>query len=175
VEELSNVLCGKSRPGHFRGVTTVVLKLLNIVSPDVMYLGQKDAQQAVIIKKTVENLNVPVKIKVLPTIREKDGVAMSSRNSYLDANQRRQATILFKALTSAKNMILSGERDSQKIVETIRHLIESNTTSSRIDYIECVDRETLRPVTVLSGGILIALAVWFGQTRLIDNTGVRVS
>ncbi len=175
VEELSDVLCGKFRPGHFRGVATVVLKLLNIVLPDVLYLGEKDAQQAVIIKKMAEDLNVAVKIKVLPTIREKDGVAMSSRNSYLDATRRQEAAILFKALTAAKAMILKGERDSQRAIKMIQNLIESHAPLSRIDYIECVDHKNLKPLTVLSGDILIALAVWFGQTRLIDNICVRVS
>ncbi len=174
VEGLSDILCGKFRPGHFRGVTTVVLKLLNIVSPHRLYLGQKDAQQAVIIQKMVEDLNVPVKVKVLPTVREEDGLAMSSRNAYLTAQERQEARILFEALNLATTKILSGERDSKNIVGMIRDLIRSKTQTSRIDYIECVDARSLEPLTILSGDILIALAVWFGAARLIDNICVRL-
>ncbi len=173
VEELSQVLCGRSRLGHFKGVATVVSKLLNIVSPDVLYLGQKDAQQTVILSKMVENLNFPVQVKVLPTVRERDGLAMSSRNSYLTEQQRKDAPILFQALSSAKTMILEGERNSQKITQSISQMISKNT-NGRIDYIECVNARTLKPLKVSSGIVLIALAVWFGQTRLIDNLTVRI-
>ena len=174
VEKLDQVLCGKSRPGHFRGVTTVVAKLLNIVSPNILYLGQKDAQQAIIIRKMVNDLNFPVIIKILPTIRERDGLAMSSRNSYLNPSQRQEAMILFQVLHSAEEKILSGERNVKRIVGLIRMLITKNTLA-RIDYIECVDADTLHSLERLSGRVLIALAVWFGNTRLIDNITVRVT
>ncbi len=170
VEEtkLSRHLCGLSRPTHFRGVTTVVLKLFNIVLPDVAYFGQKDAQQALLIKRMVRDLNVPVKIEVLPTVREKDGLAMSSRNEYLTPEQRRQATVLFKALTEAKRRIDSGERKADKIQETIKAIIES-AREAKIDYISIANRDTLDEVENLRGNVLIALAVFIGKTRLIDN------
>lgn len=173
VEELSCVLCGRSRPGHFKGITTVVAKLLNIISPDVMYLGQKDAQQVVILKKVVEDLNFSVKVRIHPTAREPNGLAMSSRNSYLTPKQRNEASILFQALNSAKNKILKGEHDPQKIIQVISDMISQNS-SGRIDYIECVNAENLRPLEILSGNILMALAVWFGRARLIDNLTVRI-
>jgi len=173
VEELSCVLCGRSREGHFKGVATVVLKLLNIVSPDVLYLGQKDAQQAVILSKMIEDLNFSLKVKVHPTVRERDGLAMSSRNSYLNQQQRKEAPILFQALNSAKTNILEGERHSQKIIQFISNMISQNT-NGRVDTIECVNAQTLKPLKMLSGIVLIALAVWFGQARLIDNLTVRI-
>ena len=168
----NNQLCGRSRPGHFKGVTTVVGKLLNIVTPDVMYLGQKDAQQAIILKKMVEDLNFDVQIKVCPIIRETDGLAMSSRNQYLSKQERQEAPILFQALNAAKQRILAGERNSKKIIQTITSLIKSHSTSV-IEYIECVEANSLTPLKILKGNILIALAVKFGNTRLIDNIVVR--
>ena len=172
VERLGNCLCGKSRPGHFKGVTTVVAKLLNIVSPDVLYLGQKDAQQVVIIRTMMEDLNFPSNVKVLATVREKDGLAMSSRNRYLTPLERKEAPILFQALRSAKEKILDGERNPDRIIEMIRSMISKNS-NGRIDYIECLKAKTLEPMIALSGEVLIALAVWFNQTRLIDNILVR--
>lgn len=172
-EGLGSVLCGRSRPGHFKGVATVVSKLLNIVSPDVLYLGQKDAQQAVILGKMVEDLNFPVRVKILPTVREQDGLAMSSRNSYLNQAQRKEAPILFRTLNSAKTRILEGERNPSKIIQSISQMISQNT-NGRIDYVECVNAKTLEPLKVFSGNVLIALAVWFGRTRLIDNLTVRI-
>ncbi len=173
VERLGNYLCGKSRPGHFKGVATVVAKFLNIVLPDVLYLGQKDAQQALIIQRMIEDLNFPVKVKVLSTVREMDGLAMSSRNNYLTPQERKEAPILFQTLNSAKEKILAGEADIHSIIEMMRSTISKNTTG-RIDYIECVNARTLEPINVLGGEVLIAVAVWFGQARLIDNLMVRI-
>ena len=173
VKELGEALCGKFRPRHFDGVTTVVAKLLNIVLPDRLYLGQKDAQQAVIIKRMVADLNFPVLVKILPTVREKDGLAMSSRNAYLDVRQRQTAPILYKTLRAAQTAVREGEKNSLRITKLIRSRIESQSAGP-IDYVECVDAETLRPLKVLHGKVLIALAVWFGKARLIDNILVRI-
>ncbi len=173
VEQLSNVLCGESRSGHFRGVATVVAKLLNIVCPDKLYLGQKDAQQAVIIKQMVNDLNFPSKIEVMPTVRENDGLAMSSRNSYLSMKHREEVPVLFKSLKLAKYKILKGETSAGQIIRQIRSNITQNT-SGRIDYIECVNAETLQPLRTLTGRVLIAVAVWFGRARLIDNIILRI-
>ncbi len=173
VERLSNSLCGKFRPGHFKGVATVVAKLLNMVSPDVLYLGQKDAQQCVVVKQMIKDLDFPVKVKIAPTVRETDGLAMSSRNKYLNSSQRQEAAILYKSLKQAKQLIAAGERDGAKIIQKIRSMIFANS-SSRIDYIECLDFETLEHLSLLKGKILIALAVWFGQTRLIDNITIDI-
>lgn len=168
VEVLSDQLCGATRPGHFKGVATVVAKLMNIVSPDVMYLGQKDAQQAVIIKKMVDDLNFPVKVKVMPTVREKDGLAMSSRNSYLTAEERREATVLYRSLQEAKRQIQAGERSAARIIQLIQKEIKKYSLA-KVDYIQCVDAENLNSVGKISGKTLIALAVYFGRARLIDN------
>ena len=168
VEDLSNVLCGKFRPGHFKGVATVVTKLINIVSPDVAYFGQKDAQQAIIIKKMVEDLNIAVKIKAMPTIREKDGLAMSSRNTYLHKDQRRDAVVLYQALTKALDLIRQGNRDSLDIIRKMRRLINKRR-SANIQYIFIVCPQDLKPVDKIRGKVLIALAVFIGKTRLIDN------
>lgn len=172
VEGLSGVLCGKSRPGHFRGMATVVIKLFNIVSPDAAYFGQKDAQQTVIIKKMACDLNIPIKIKVIPTLRQKDGLALSSRNLYLSKGERADAFVLYDSLNSAKELIDSGIRDTDKIIKNMRRLIcEKNT--AKIDYLSIVDLDTLEPVKKITGNTLIALAVWIGKTRLIDNIIVR--
>jgi len=169
VEDLSDVLCGKFRRGHFRGVTTVVTKLFNLVWPNIAYFGQKDAQQAVIIKKMVEDLNIPVKIKVMPTIREKDGLAMSSRNKYLNPKERKKATILYKALRLAKNLINQGEDNPLKIKQKMYHLLKQEKLA-RVQYIEIVDLKDLRPLKkIIKKNTLIALAVFIGKTRLIDN------
>lgn len=173
VNSLSNILCGKFRPGHFKGVTTIIAKLLNIVQPHVLYLGQKDAQQAAILKRMVKNLNFPLSVKVMPTIREKDGLALSSRNSYLDSKQRQDAAILYKALQHGKSLIENGERHPDNVIESIRKFI-SAMNPAKIDYIECRDALTFHPPTELQGTILIALAVWIGETRLIDNIAVRI-
>ena len=168
VEDLSKVLCGASRPGHFRGVTTVVLKLFNIVQPDVAYLGQKDAQQAIVIKRMVKDLNLPVKIKTQPTVREKDGLAMSSRNTCLSKEQRKDATILFKSLQTAVGMIKSGYKSPRKIIAKMRKMIKSRR-GVRIDYIKIVNIDDLSEIEKIRGHLLIAAAVVFGKTRLIDN------
>jgi len=173
VEDLSNVLCGASRPGHFRGVTTVVLKLFNVVGADIAYFGRKDAQQAIIIKKMATDLNLSVKIKALPVVREKDGLAMSSRNSYLRREQRENAIILYKSLQTAVGMIKSGNRAPREIIKFMRRMIKSKSRA-RIDYIKIVDIDTLKNVKKLRGRVLICLAVFFGQTRLIDNRIIKV-
>jgi pantoate--beta-alanine ligase len=173
VKDLSQVLCGKSRPGHFRGVATVVTKLFNIVEPDVAYFGQKDMQQAVIIKKMVSDLNMPIKVKVMPIVREEDGLAMSSRNAYLNPQERKEASILYQALIRAEGLIKKGKRDSQYIIKKMKGLINSKR-STQIDYIEIVDLDNLKPLKTVKGKVLIALAVWVGRTRLIDNIIVAV-
>lgn len=172
VEGLSQVLCGKSRPGHFRGVTTIVAKLFNIIDPDIAYFGQKDAQQAVIIKKMAADLNMPLAIKIMPTIREKDGLALSSRNMYLNEAERIDATVLFDSLTLAGKIIEAGEDDALTVIRVMEGLIHTKKTA-KIDYAAIVDLGTLSPVKNItlkkSNSYLIALAVWFGKTRLIDN------
>ena len=173
VEELSRVLCGISRPAHFKGVTTVVAKLFNIVEPDTAYFGQKDAQQAIIINKMINDLNMNVRLKMLPIIREKDGLAMSSRNIYLNKTDRKNAAVLYKSLKEAKRSIKSGIRNSKKIIRVMQKMI-SSTPGARIDYISIVDTEGLKPAKEIKGKILIALAVYLGKTRLIDNIIVKV-
>lgn len=168
VRDLSDCLCGKFRPGHFKGVATVVNKLFHIVNPDIAYFGQKDAQQAIIIKKTAEDLNLAVKIKVMPTIREKDGLAMSSRNAYLYKGQRKDAAVLYQALTLAKDLIRQGNRDSLDIIRRMRRLI-NRRRSARIQYISIVRPQDLKPADKIRDKVLIALAVFIGRTRLIDN------
>jgi len=169
VGDLGQKLCGISRPGHFRGVATVVAKLLNIVAPDILYLGQKDAQQAIIIKRMIEDLNFPVKVKVMPTLRQEDGLALSSRNIYLNNEQRKQAPVLSKALALAKFLIANGQRDTARIISRMRQLI-AKKKQAKIDYIAIVDLEKLNKVKRIDRDCLIALAVKFGKTRLIDNT-----
>ena len=171
VEGLSDLLCGSSRPGHFRGVATVVAKLLNIIQPDTLYLGQKDAQQAILISRMVKDLNFSVKVKVLPTVREKDGLALSSRNAYLSKNERAGAAVLFKSLQLAEALIINGQRDAARIISRMRQLIEKNK-QAKIDYIVIVDPEQLSAVKKVKPGSLIALAVRIGKTRLIDNTTI---
>lgn len=173
VNELGKKLCGKSRPGHFRGVTTVVLKLFNIVQPDKAYFGQKDAQQAIIIKKMVKDLDLDIDIFVMPIVREEDGLAMSSRNIYLDEEERKNSTVLYKSLKEAERMIKMGERDAEKIKNRMREIVTSYPKAV-IDYIEIVDTEELNPVNPLKGEVLIALAVYIGKARLIDNIILEV-
>ncbi|MCS7257960.1 MAG: pantoate--beta-alanine ligase [candidate division WOR-3 bacterium] len=173
VKELSEKLCGRFRPGHFIGVTTVVAKLFNIVQPDIAVFGQKDAQQAVIIKKMVKDLNFPVKIVVAPTVREKDGLALSSRNVYLTPQERKKALILYQALKTAQSLIKQGNRDPQKILHTMYELINS-VPEAKVDYIEIVDLDNLEPVSEIKDKVLIALAVRIGKARLIDNLVVKL-
>lgn len=168
VEDLNQVLCGNSRPGHFRGVATVVTKLLNIVSPNRAYFGQKDAQQAVIIRKIVSDLNLPVKVEVLPTVRQADGLALSSRNIYLKPQERIDALGLFQSLKLAKDLIRQGKTDSSAIINSMRKLIRAKK-NAKVDYIAIVDAQNLTPLRKVSGKCLIALAVWIGKIRLIDN------
>jgi len=170
-ESLSTVLCGASRPGHFRGVCTVVAKLLNIVQPDFMVLGEKDAQQLRVLRRMVRDLNFSVKIIAAPTVREADGLAMSSRNKYLTPSERKEAVCLYQAMEKAKALFAGGERDAAKIKGAVRAAIE--VTSGRVDYIELVDDETLQPVETLENPALLALAVKFSGARLIDNTVLR--
>jgi pantoate--beta-alanine ligase len=169
VEGLSEKLCGRSRPGHFRGVTTVVAKLFNIVSPDAAFFGQKDAAQAAIIKKMVRDLDLPVEIVVCPIVREADGVAMSSRNAYLDAAQRRSATVLHRALLQVQSLAEKGERASSNLVDAAQRVFREESLVN-VDYVEIVDNETLEPVADVSRGALVAVAAFVGATRLIDNS-----
>ncbi|MCR4397952.1 MAG: pantoate--beta-alanine ligase [Firmicutes bacterium] len=173
VEKLSEGMCGASRPGHFRGVATVVCKLFNIVTPDRAYFGQKDAQQAAVIKRMVGDLNINVQTVTVGTVREPDGLAMSSRNVYLDAGQRSAALVLSKSLSLARRMIEAGERDAGKVRDAMTRMIQSEPLA-RLDYIALVDAEDLVPLDRLSGPVLIALAVFIGNTRLIDNILVEV-
>jgi len=175
VEEmyLSKPLCGLIRPGHFRGVCTVVAKLFNIIEPDTAYFGQKDYQQACIIKRMVRDLNFAVDVKVLPTIREKDGLAMSSRNAYLNRQERRGALVLFESIEFAKKLIKSGEKDAKKIISKMRKLIFSKK-SAKIDYIEIVDIRNLRAINRIGTKVLIVMAICIGKTKLIDNAIVDI-
>jgi pantoate--beta-alanine ligase len=168
VEELSKRLCGKTRPGHFRGVATVVAKLLNLVQPDRIYFGEKDYQQLLVIKRMVEDLNFPVQIVGLSTVREYDGLAMSSRNSYLSPSERKAANILHKALALAKDEAKRGEHDAQKLGLRLRSLIGSEP-SVRLDYLVFANPTTLEEVRQLRGKTLVALAAHVGKARLIDN------
>ncbi len=168
VEKLSGRLCGAARPGHFRGVATVVTKLLNIISADVLYLGQKDAQQAVIIARMVKDLNFAVKVKVMPIVRENNGLALSSRNVYLSKSQREEARVLFKALHLAKLMIRHGQLNSSRIIEKMKELI-NRKKQAKIDYVAIVDPKSLGPLNKIGRDCLVCLAVKFGKTRLIDN------
>ena len=165
---ITEKMCGKSRPGHFKGVTTVVLKLFLITQPDRAYFGQKDAQQAIVIRKMVTDLNVPVKIITCPIIREEDGLALSSRNTYLSSEERLQALALPRALSAGRDMIMKGETDPQKVRLHIKQILESSP-GIRVDYVEVVDGDDLSDLSVIKGKVLLAAAVYVGKTRLIDN------
>jgi pantoate--beta-alanine ligase len=169
VEDLSSKLEGASRPGHFRGVATVLTVLFNLVRPKFVFMGQKDAQQTVIVKKMVRDLHLPVEIVVVPTTREADGVAMSSRNRYLSEQERHAAPVLYRALTKASELFARGERNAKKIVHQVLQEIEQQPLA-RVDYISLTDTETLEPLDDLSHRTaLLSLAAHFGATRLIDN------
>jgi pantoate--beta-alanine ligase len=168
VEKLSGVLEGRSRPGHFRGVTTVVLKLFEIVQPRFAYFGRKDAQQARVIRQMAADLNLDTEVVVCPIVREADGLAMSSRNGYLKPDERRAATVLNRALRAAEQEIAAGQRDSAHLVATIRKVLDAEPLAS-VDYTEIVDADTLEPVLRLRRACLVLLAVFIGATRLIDN------
>jgi pantoate--beta-alanine ligase len=182
-EKFSKGLCGKSRPGHFRGVTTVVTKLFNIVRPDMAFFGQKDAQQTLVIQKMVRDLAWDVQIEVVPTVREISGLAYSSRNSLLTSKEREDALSLNEALFMAKVMMIGGERGPKKIIQKMKRIIQSRP-SAKIDYIEIVNAATLTSIKTLSASsksrqrekakILVALAAWFGKVRLIDNIVIEV-
>ena len=174
VPALQRGLCGRLRPGHFAGVATVVVKLFNMVQPDVAYFGQKDAQQARIIIQLVRDLDLPIRIRVCPIVRESDGLALSSRNQYLSAEERPHATALYRALSLARERIQQGEREAKPIRDAMLQLLHQ-TPGADVDYVEIVDWEKLEPVETLEAVVLIALAVRFGQTRLIDNTVARFS
>ncbi len=168
VERITEPLCGRSRPGHFKGVATVCVKLFNIVQADIAFFGQKDAQQAVVIKQMVTDLDMPLKIVVCPTIREPDGLAVSSRNKYLNPKQRKQALCLYQSLQKAKKMVKSGVTDPEKIIKRMQEIIRK-AGPSKIDYLEIVDARTLEKVKKIDRKVLIALAVRIGPARLIDN------
>jgi pantoate--beta-alanine ligase len=168
VEKLTEPLCGQSRPRHFRGVTTVCAKLFNIVMPDIAFFGQKDAQQAIVIKRMVADLNMPLKIVVCPTIREPNDLAVSSRNQYLTEQQRKDAALIYKSLQKCREMIEAGVTDTKEIVGQM-HTILNQIPSARIEYVSIVDAETLKSVDKVAGKVLAAAAVKIDSTRLIDN------
>jgi len=172
VENLSKKLCGKTRPDHFKGVTTVVAKLFNIVDPDLAVFGEKDWQQLLIIKQMVKDLNFPVKIIGLPTVRAYDSVAMSSRNEYLTGQERERATSLHKILLEAKALIDGGEKNPHKILVRLRSMIGS-VSLIRLEYLVLADPKTLDEIKAVKGDILVAVAAKVGQTRLIDNLLVK--
>lgn len=168
VAEITEGLCGASRPGHFRGVATVVAKLFNLIKPHRAYFGQKDYQQSVVIRRLVADLNFDLNVVVLPTVREPDGLAMSSRNARLTPEQRKAALILYRSLRHSEDLVRTGERDAKIIRDEMRAMIQAKS-SAQIDYVALCDPETLKPVDRIEGLTLAALAVRFGSTRLIDN------
>lgn len=169
MDGLTKGLCGKTRPTHFRGVCTVVAKLFNIVKPDKAYFGQKDAQQLAVIRRMVRDLNFDLEIVGCPIIREEDGLAKSSRNTYLSAEERQAATILHKGLETGEKLVKAGEKNTEKITAAIREVIESEPLA-KIDYVEAVDFDSIEEVKEIKGATLFAVAVYIGKTRLIDNT-----
>ena len=172
VEGLTAGLCGRSRPGHFRGVCTVVTKLFNVCQPDRAYFGEKDAQQLAVITRMTRDLDMRVQIVPCPTVRESDGLAMSSRNARLTAEHRAQAPVLYRALCAARDLVSGGERDVAALDRAIREIL-AQAPAGLVDYVEIVDTDTLAPVATIARTCLIALAVKFGDVRLIDN--IRVS
>lgn len=168
VEEASNPLEGAARPGHFRGVATVVAKLFNAVQPDMAYFGQKDAQQVAVIRQMTRDLNFPVEIVVCPTARETDGLAMSSRNLYLNAQERKAATVLFRSLSAAKDAFAGGERDARKLRMKMEEILAGEVLA-RPQYISCAHPLTLQELDIITDNALLSMAVYVGTTRLIDN------
>jgi pantoate--beta-alanine ligase len=168
VEAMTRPLEGSMRPGHFKGVTTVVAKLFNAIQPHKAYFGQKDAQQAAVIRQMVRDLNFPLEIVVCPTTREPDGLAMSSRNVYLDPAQRKSATVLYRSLSAAKELYDSGERDAEKIRAKMKEVLASEPLAEP-QYVSCADYDTLEELSAINGKALLSMAVYFGKTRLIDN------
>lgn len=174
VENLSNRLDGASRPGHFRGVATVVAKLFEIIRPDFAFFGQKDAAQVAVLRKIVNDLDMDVEIVVCPIVREKDGLAMSSRNAYLTSEQRQQALVLHRSLLRVQTAVEQGEHDSAKLIEIGKQAM-AEEAGARLDYFAIVDPDTLEPVADVSRGALVAVAAYVGATRLIDNVLVTAS
>jgi pantoate--beta-alanine ligase len=168
VTRVSEHLCGAFRPGHFRGVATVVLKLFNIVQPDRAYFGEKDMQQLAVIRRMTSDLNLPIEIVGVPTVREADGLAVSSRNQYLESAQRQAAPILFRALQEAERVIRSGEVDAARVREAALAVLKESPLV-RVEYLEIVDPLEIQPVAAVSSPVRIAGAIWIGSTRLIDN------
>lgn len=168
----SELLCGQYRPGHFRGVATVVAKLFNIIQPDTAYFGKKDYQQAVIIRKMVSDLAMPIEVRLLATVREKDGLALSSRNSYLEGQNRKDASLIYKALRSCEEIIKKGERNPDKIIKLFKKIISAG--KFKVQYIQIVDPQTLMPLKKIRKNLLIVTAVYLGKTRLIDNIEVSL-
>lgn len=172
VQGLQDRLCGRSRPGHFRGVATVVLKLFEVVRPDLAFFGAKDAQQVLIIRRMAADLDLDVEVVTCPLVREPDGLALSSRNAYLSPEERKAALALSTGLRWAEKAVAAGERDAGRLVAGVRSVLEAEPLA-RIDYVEAVDPETLEPVAEIRGEVLMALAVFIGPTRLIDNVRLR--
>ncbi len=167
-------LCGKSRPIHFRGVCTVVNKLFNIVMPDKAYFGQKDAQQLAVIRRMVKDLNIPVEIVACPIVREADGLAKSSRNTYLNAEERQAALVLSRAVRLGQGLVEKGERDTHKVMEAMKACINAEPMA-KIDYVEAVDFQSIQKVDAVENEVLFAMAVYIGKTRLIDNFIINIS
>jgi pantoate--beta-alanine ligase len=170
---LDRTLCGPHRPGHFDGVATVVLKLLHMVQPDRLILGQKDAQQAVIVGRMIRDLDIQVRLQVVPTVRERDGLAFSSRNQYLDPDERRAAPVLHQALRQGAGLIRRGERRGPAVISAMKRRL-AREPRVRPQYVEIVDASSLRPVPELSGRVLLAVAAFVGRARLIDNLVVHI-
>ena len=168
MDGLTKGLCGKTRPIHFRGVCTVVGKLFNIVHPDRAYFGQKDAQQLAVVRRMVRDLNFDLEIVGCPIIREEDGLAKSSRNTYLSEEERKAAVILHKGLVKGEELVSAGEKDVKKVLDAITEIIESEPLA-RIDYVEAVDFDNIETIDTIEGSVLVAVAVYIGKTRLIDN------
>jgi pantoate--beta-alanine ligase len=174
VEKLTETLCGRLRPGHFRGVTTVCAKLFNIVQADIAFFGRKDAQQLIVIKRMVADLNIPLKIVICPTVRDTDGLALSSRNQYLTDQQRKDATLIYKSLQECEKMIRAGTTDTKRIIASMQEVL-GQAQSMHVEYISIVDAETLQSMESVTGRILAAVAVRIGPARLIDNILVDVA
>jgi pantoate--beta-alanine ligase len=168
VEALTKGLEGAMRPGHFRGVATVVAKLFNVIQPDKAYFGQKDAQQATVIRRMAADLNFPLEVVICPTHREADGLAMSSRNVYLSAEERKAATVLFRSLSAAKDLYEAGERDAEKLRGKMKDVLASEPLA-QMQYVSCAEYDSLEELDVVTGKTLLSMAVFFGKTRLIDN------
>jgi pantoate--beta-alanine ligase len=168
VEKLTEPLCGRSRPGHFRGVTTVCAKLFNIVAPDAAYFGRKDAQQAIVIRRMVADLNMPLKIVICPTVREANGLAISSRNQYLNRQQKKDAANIYKSLQTCRRLIDAGTMETHQIIAEMKKILQQ-IPSGEIEYVSIVDAETLESIEKIAGKVLAAVAVKIGPARLIDN------